>query len=504
MSSDSNNIESLDRAHGASDTIISETLDRILSNLETIPMDRIASAKNFDRFVNEWRKYQKRKLLGKTLSFDRVFDSKSMDSDSPSKTQLKVIVSEVLKTTSEIIGFPISYQMGLYWIYTGKYWEKIDNVSLNNFLMTASLRLSIDRFVAQESSFVDKLKLQLELLTGSKSLEMARNLVNFQNGTLVINTDGSVNLREHDSEDQLFYVLPYSYDPDAKCPKWLKFLDEVLPDAALQAILAEFFGSCFSNQKHEKILFLYGSGANGKSVIYEIVRLLFGDPNLSHFSLEEISQESGYYRAKLGQVLLNYAGEISKKANSDILKKIASGEPLSSRKVYKDPSEVLNYCRFAFNGNVLPFGTEFNEGYFRRFLIIPFDVTIPPEKQNQNLPFEIAKSELPAIMNWVIEGLQRLITAGGKFTYSSKSNQALLDYRAETDTVKLFCESIKHENQKEYQSSEIFAKYLDFCIEAKLIPVNNKQFKTEMIKNRYQWTRRSECSYFINLNYTFQ
>jgi phage/plasmid-associated DNA primase len=58
-----------------------------------------------------------------------------------------------------------------------------------------------------------------------------------------------------------------------------KYLDEVLPNRQLQKIIAEYFGYLFvSNRvlKLEKALILYGTGANGKSVIFEVLERAVG------------------------------------------------------------------------------------------------------------------------------------------------------------------------------------------------------------------------------------
>lgn len=62
-----------------------------------------------------------------------------------------------------------------------------------------------------------------------------------------------------------------------------------------------------------------------------------------------------------------------------------------------------------FSSNVLPREVEHTEGFFRRFLILEFDQTIPPERQNPNLAKEIIETELPGIFNWVVAGHQRLL-----------------------------------------------------------------------------------------------
>ena len=92
--------------------------------------------------------------------------------------------------------------------------------------------------------------------------------------------------------------------------------------------------------KLEKCLVLYGSGKNGKSVFVDIVEALLGKENISHESLSDMCGENGdRSRANLSGKLLNTCSDVAPNAFSgDIFKRIASGEPISTRQLYKDIS----------------------------------------------------------------------------------------------------------------------------------------------------------------------
>ena len=63
----------------------------------------------------------------------------------------------------------------------------------------------------------------------------------------------------------------------AKVPFFEKFLNQVLPDGEIHDIISEYSGSIFiktSVLKLEKALFFYGSGSNGKSVLFDFIRAL--------------------------------------------------------------------------------------------------------------------------------------------------------------------------------------------------------------------------------------
>ena len=80
--------------------------------------------------------------------------------------------------------------------------------------------------------------------------------------------------------------------------------------------------------------------------------------------------------------LVNYASEISGKLETSIFKQLVSGEPVEARLPYGKPFSITGYAKLIFNCNELPKDVEQTRGYFRRFLIIPFEVTIPEAEQD--------------------------------------------------------------------------------------------------------------------------
>jgi putative DNA primase/helicase len=95
-------------------------------------------------------------------------------------------------------------------------------------------------------------------------------------------------------------------------------------------VLAEYLGYVFVKHgsrslKEEKALILYGTGANGKSVFFEIVSALLGDQNTCNYSLQSLTDSSGYYRAKLANKLVNYGSEINGRLESSLFKQMVSG-----------------------------------------------------------------------------------------------------------------------------------------------------------------------------------
>lgn len=252
----------------------------------------------------------------------------------------------------------------------------------------------------------------------------------------------------------------------------------------MQDILAEYLGYVFirpSTLKLEKTLLLYGSGANGKSVFYEVVRSLLGDQNTSEYSLQSLTNDNGYFRAMIANKLVNYASEINGKLDAAVFKQLVSGEPVEARLPYGKPFTLTRYAKLIFNCNELPKDVEQTEAYFRRFLIIPFEVTIPEKEQDKQLAQKIIMNELSGVFNWVLRGLKRLLEQK-QFTDSETVRQARQQYEKESDSVKLFLED------KCYQPSptswipikEIYPQYRVFCQDDGFFPVNKTNFNKRL------------------------
>jgi len=311
------------------------------------------------------------------------------------------------------------------------------------------------------------------------------------NGTYEITPEGG-KLREFHPDDFLTYQLPFAYKPKATCALFNKFLNRVLPDKDCQKVLAEFQGYIFARHlKLEKTLLLYGSGANGKSVLFDVVNALLGPENISNFSLAGLKEDNN--RAHLANKLLNYSSELHGKLESDIFKQMVSGEPISARLLYCNSFIMENYARLCFNANELPKDIEHSEAYFRRFLIIPFEVTIPEEERDPELAKKIIENELSGVFNWVLEGLKRLF-AQKKFSECKAAMNVLQEYKEQSDSVHLFLD------EKGYQKSttsyqylkDILQEYRSFCMECGFYPLNQSNFKRRIKANGYVMERKNK------------
>ena len=413
------------------------------------------------------------------------------------KHYLISICEELLNVSARHEWSLTKYNDDIYY-YNSSYWEVVSLEDIKSFLGSAAIKMGMNKFDAMHYQFLETLYLQFLSMSKIDFKEKGKDsnqvCVNFNNGTLRI-SKSKQELTEFRSSDFIRYKLPYDYNGSASTPNlFLKYLDKVLPDESAQKVLAEFTGYIFlkgKDLKLEKALLLYGTGANGKSVFFEILMALLGRENVSNFSLSNLTGANGTYRAQLDKKLLNYSSEINTKLSTDVFKQLVSGEPVEARLLYKNPFILEDYAKFIFNCNELPKTVEQTDGFFRRFLIIPFDVKIPEYEQDKTLATKIIEKELSGVFNWAMDGLNRLLE-NGKLTECDSANECLKRFRVESDNIKLFL------NDNNFVPSvtstmylkDIYSSYKEYCKDNTYKACSNKVFSSRMRSAGYNLVRQ--------------
>jgi putative DNA primase/helicase len=376
-----------------------------------------------------------------------------------------ITVQEVLRTAGEL-NCGLCRNFDFVYAYNGEFWKVIERDDLEAFLGEAAEKLGVSRITARDFEFKAKLVKQF-LADARLEKPVCRTsgiLINLKNGTVEID-GGSARLRGFDRADFLRYQLPFVCDKQARYPKWQAFLAEVLPDRTKQLVLAEYFGYIFARDlKLEKTLLLFGTGANGKSVVFEVMNAVLGSDNVTNYSLESLCHE--YFRPKIANVLLNYSSDISSRLQAEKFKLLTSGEPIEARLPYGQPFMMTNYARLAFNCNELPKDVEHSEAYFRRFLILHFDQYIPEDRRNPNLAKEIIENELSGVFTWVLSGLQRLVEQKN-FTPCESAQKMIEIYKRESNSVAMFLVDERYRASVDHsvKVKEIFGEYKAYCAE---------------------------------------
>jgi putative DNA primase/helicase len=406
-------------------------------------------------------------------------------------SEIRVLVLNNVLETAQANNWALCKQGGFCYLYNGAFWETLNESDLKRFLSDCAKAMGLKQTTASDYKFAKELYEQFLFSAHLQPPEYDNNtvLINLKNGTFCISTQKQ-ELVPFSSADFLTYQLPFEYNEQAACPIFTHYLNRVLPDSTAQAVLAEYAGYLFirhgSGLKFEKCLILYGGGANGKSVFFEVLTALLERENVSTYTLSELTDKTGYYRAEIASKLLNYASEISREMSTDLFKKLASGEAFTARSPYGKPFEVRSYAKFIFNANELPKDTEQTNAFFRRFIIVPFSITIPEAEQDKELHSKIINNELAGVFLWVLDGLKRLLS-NKAFTECIAAAEALKQYQTESDSVQMFL------NDKEYQPSssekqllkDLYCEYKVYCCENGYRACSNRTFVDRLRKKQF-------------------
>jgi putative DNA primase/helicase len=188
---------------------------------------------------------------------------------------------------------------------------------------------------------------------------------------------------------------------------------------------------------------LIGSGANGKSVLLNVLSALVGLKQTC--AVQPTQFENRFQRGHLQGRLANIITEIAEGAEiADAqLKSLVSGEMTTAEHKHKDPFDFIPYAKHWFGTNHLPHTRDFSDALFRRAIIVTFNNKFEGDKRDVHLADRL-KAELPGILNLALAGLQRLIE-NNTFTTSASSIEIIKQWRVEADQVAQFvaeeCES---------------------------------------------------------------
>lgn len=363
------------------------------------------------------------------------------------------------------------------YLFTSTHWIVLSHQYYFDFIRNCCDKMAIPDDLNDDTSFQNELcervarKISKECNPFIPSDEA---WINMKNGTLVIHADGSRELREHDKENFFTYCLDYAYDVNAECPLWHHFLDRMLPDAESQRMLAEYIGYCFVRNLHlEKMLVLHGNGSNGKSVVLDVIEALVGSRNVSNVGLADLTKDNEQ-RSQLENKLVNISHEGDEELSTSILKTIVSGEPVIVRQLYVGTHVMKNYAKLITSFNSLP-KAEATHGFYRRFKILDFKVTISESEADTDLAKKIVK-ELSGIMNWVLDALEVLIKQRG-FSPCKACDEALFKYKTQSNSAFLFfSEKCEISQSTTTHGPTLYKVYREFCIEEGIEFIGKNKF----------------------------
>lgn len=279
-------------------------------------------------------------------------------------------------------------------------------------------------------------------------------------------------------------ALPFPFDPEADCPIWLAFLDEVLEgDTERIKLLQQWFGYNFlADTRFHKFLILIGEGANGKSVILAVLSALLGEQNISRVPLEAFGQRFGLWPT-IGK-LANIIAEVGEASRTDegVFKAFIAGDPVSIDRKNLSVLCVRPTARVTIATNTLPSWKDRSDGIWRRQMVIPFRVQIPEERQDRTLAQRIIDAEASGILNWGLVGLGDL-RARGEFVRPALSLDLQSEHRTDSNPARAFLRAeCSWAPGSEVGSDLLYAAYSNWCTAHGYRPFGDAEFGKEIVR----------------------
>jgi putative DNA primase/helicase len=284
--------------------------------------------------------------------------------------------------------------------------------------------------------------------------------------------------------------LPYDYDAAADCPQWHSFLNRVLEgDAERIELLQQWFGYLLTpDTSLHAFMVLEGEGANGKSVVLEVVEAMVGHANVSHVPVEVFGDR--FQLTMTDRRLVNIASEVNDSArlNEGVLKQFTGGDAMYFDRKGIPGFDAKPTARLMMATNNRPPFSDRSDGIWRRILHLPFRVTIPVSEQNPNLAQQL-KTEVAGILNWALEGRRRL-NERGRFITPAESVKALQEYRRESNPAAIFLREHCHRQVGARVGADIvFLSYQQWAKDNGHVPLNSGQFGKEVVRAYRDVTR---------------
>lgn len=403
----------------------------------------------------------------------------------------------------------------IWYVYDGTVWQPDENAlavaelakNLADQLYTFALSIKDEDTRNRYIKRVQKLQLRKNrktMVEDAKSVypvrmelfDSSKYLFNCANGTLDLNT---LSFRPHDPGDFITKISPITYDPEATCPRWDQFVDEVMQGkAAVGRFLQKAVGYSLTGDTSLECLFImYGpTTRNGKTTTIETILRLMGEYGRSAKPDMLASNFRGPSNGAPSEDVARLAGarfvgisEMEQKLtiNASLTKQLTGNNRITARFLHENSFEFQLQAKIFIDTNHLPNVTDQTLFESGRLLIIPFNRHFEEHEQDKSLKTTLSDpGALSGILNWAVEGYRLFKEEGLEPPEDVKS--ATAQYRQDSDRISQFIDSWLEEGKDEdYQPYEVSTKaayrvYAQWCNEMNYRPDNYKNFRAAMEK----------------------
>ena len=274
---------------------------------------------------------------------------------------------------------------------------------------------------------------------------------------------------EYDPTVIEFLRLPVVYDPSAYCADLDKMLNRVfLGDREVINLFEELLGyGLMGHAKFAKVFLFCGNGSNGKSTVLDLMRTFAGFNNCSSLGINETTSTFG--KIELENKYFNIGDDIDKEVIKDTgtLKRISAGNAITVENKGEKKYSTTITTTLIYSANEIPKSFDKTDGFYRRWMIIPFNATFSAADEDFDPMIEekiTTPEALSYMLNMAIRGAKRLLSQG-HFTEPKSVKEALEIYKADNSTVLSWIED-KELNEEYFLITPrdvCYSEFVDWC-----------------------------------------
>lgn len=341
-----------------------------------------------------------------------------------------------------------------------------------------------------------------DMITPASEFDRDDHLLGVANGIVDLR---SGQLLEPDPARRITMSSDVPYFPEATAKRWEQFILEICDrDTTLAAYLQRAIGYSLTGDISEQCFFLcYGTGANGKSTLLNILKALAGEYSANTpFSTFEAGKQSGTGQEIVSlrgrRVVLSSETNDGTRLNEARIKAITGGDDITGRFLYQ-PSTITFKPSFKIwlAANHKPTITGGDEGIWRRVRLIPFLVSFAKIQRDKHLEAKLM-SELPGILAWAVRGAMAWYQQGLGEPLAVENATAA--YREESDILGQFLvEHVLTGEHMEAKSSDLYAQYAEWADSNGLYKQSHVKFARAMQERGFEKARRNNGVMWLGL-----
>jgi putative DNA primase/helicase len=291
-------------------------------------------------------------------------------------------------------------------------------------------------------------------------------------------------------------IAPVEYDPDAKAPRWLQFLDEIFNgDLEIIEFVQRSVGYLLTGDTREQCFFLlHGSGRNGKSTFIETLLSLLGpygmatQPETIMMTRKDSGSASPELAALPGvRFLSTVETQENRRLNESLVKQLTGSDRINARRLYADFFEFYPEFKLCLASNYLPEIHDTSYAMWRRIRLIPFNVQFTDENDDKDLKKKLL-AELPGILAWAVRGCLAWQRDG--LTAPASVLRATVEYQHTQDPIADFLDDcIELDDVLVSTKAEVYRAYEGWCKKNGENPLTNRKLGGDLIARGWQEQR---------------